>query len=341
MEGSPGRGVTLCIPSYNRAELIVETLDSICAQTYPDWEALVVDDGSTDASLSIIRSYAAREPRIRLMMRNREPKGAGTCRNIGVTTGRGKYVLFLDTDDVLAPFCLEQRVRVMEADPDLDFAIFPMLLFDRRTEEADRLWNVETGVDDLVRLLRLDPVCPGTGTLWRRDSFIRVGMWAEGLSMWQDIDLHLRAFTGGYRFTKHLHLRPDVYLRETDASLSRGSYHSDEKLAARRAVARSAVALLREAGKPQLLPEVRYLTSSVILGAASAGKLDIAREMRSWAVEQGVLTRAEALRFRAIELLRVTKLDRVGVARKIRDALASAFSVESNLGKVRVEPSHG
>lgn len=61
--------------------------------------------------------------------RDREPKGACTCRNIAVENARGRYVLFLDTDDLLAPFCLAQRVAVLDSQPDLDFAVFSMLLF--------------------------------------------------------------------------------------------------------------------------------------------------------------------------------------------------------------------
>lgn len=105
-----------------------------------------------------------------------------------------------------------------------------MLLLKGSHENADRLWNVETGEDDLLRLLRLDPICHGTGTLWRWEFFVRMGMWDETLRIWQDIDLHLRAFTEGYRFVKRFDLPSDVYLRETDSSLGRGEYHSREKL---------------------------------------------------------------------------------------------------------------
>lgn len=328
--------VTICIPSFNRADLVAETLDSILAQSDPRWEAIVVDDGSTDDSQAVISAYATRDRRVRLMTRGREPKGACTCRNIAAENARGRYVLFLDTDDLLAPHCLEQRIAVMEANPDADFAIFPMLLFQGNASSADRLWNVENGEDDLVRVLRMDPVCQGTGTLWRRDSFVRCGMWDEQLKLWQDIELHLRAFGGGYRFVKRLDLPPDVYIRETDTSLSRGGYHSREKLESRALVARKAVALLRERGRPELIPEVRHFASSVVLGAAAAGHLDIAQATRAWGIREGVFSSADAKRLRFAELARLSRLDRLSAIRELRDKLALSFQAKVTLGQVRV-----
>ncbi|MEO7366987.1 MAG: glycosyltransferase family A protein, partial [Gemmatimonadaceae bacterium] len=284
-----GVSVTLCIPSYNRANIVAETLDSILRQSRPDWEAVVVDDGSTDGSFEMIAGYARADSRIKLRKRDREPKGACTCRNLAVEQAAGRYVMFLDTDDLLAPFCIAQRVRVLDAAPNIDFAIFPMYVFKGSPGENKRLWNIETKEDVLLRLLRMDPICQGSGTLWRREAFIRCGPWDEELLIWQDIELHLRAFTGRFRCTTHFHLPPDVYLRESDNSLSRGQYYSREKLRSRAAVAKRAVNLLRQSGRDELIPNVRYLCSSVALGCAASGNLDLARDMRIWGKAEGVL----------------------------------------------------
>jgi glycosyltransferase involved in cell wall biosynthesis len=331
---SAGVSVTLCIPSYNRADLVEETLASIIQQTRTDWEAIVVDDGSTDGSLELIGSYASRDPRIKLRQRDREPKGACACRNIAVEHAAGRYVMFLDTDDLLAPFCIDQRVRVLDRDPQIDFAVFPMYVFKGKSGGEKRLWNIETKDGVLARLLRMDPICQGTGTLWRRDSFIRAGLWDEQLLIWQDIELHLRAFTGPFRFTTHFDLPPDVYLRESDSSLSRGQYYSREKLISRAAVAKRAVNLLRSSGRDELIPDVRYLCSSVALGASASGNLDLAREMRIWGKTEGVLTEREASRLRLAELARSSRLDRLGVVRGIRDRFARVFAVDNTVGRI-------
>jgi glycosyltransferase involved in cell wall biosynthesis len=330
--------VTICIPSFNREQLVSATLDSLLAQTFQEWEAIIVDDGSIDLSVQVINEYAARDSRIKLLTRHRGPKGACTCRNIAVENGRGRYVLFLDTDDLLAPYCLEQRVRALDTDPEKDFAIFSMFLFSGNPEDADRLWNVETGDDDLIRLLRLDPICQGTGTLWRKDAFVRAGMWNESLSVWQDIEFHLRAFSGDFDYVKRFDLPPDVYLRESDSSLSRGSYQSREKLESRAAVTKKAAELLRASGRANLLVEVRYFCSSVALGASGSNNLDIARDIRQWGLREGVLTSKEARALRMVELARVSRFDRLARGRRIREVVAQRFSAPSTVGHNHVVP---
>lgn len=332
--------VTLCIPSYNRADLVAETLDSLLAQTDTRWEALIVEDGSTDDSAAVVARYAARDSRIRLIDRPRGPKGACTCRNVAVERARGEYVMFLDTDDLLAPFCIEQRIRAMEARPELDFAIFPMLVFEGSPSNADRLWNVETPEDDLARLLRLDPICQGTGTIWRQESFVDVGLWNEELAIWQDIELHIRAFArasaGTLRYARRFDLPPDVLIRESPRSMSRSGYHSRFKLESRERVVREAVRLLRDAGRGDLVPDVRYLCADVVLSAASSGHFDLSRELRDWAEHEGVLTAREAARIALAEVLRRTRVDRLPPMRRLRAHLTRSFSTPPRIGVARV-----
>lgn len=124
--------VTIIIPCFNRAGLIPETLDSVLAQTYPHWEAIVVDDGSIDNSLQVVTGYCEKDKRIKLLERDREPKNASVCRNIGIENARGEYLIFLDSDDLLTPTCLAGRVEYMQNNPGLDFAVFQMEAFDHR-----------------------------------------------------------------------------------------------------------------------------------------------------------------------------------------------------------------
>ena len=105
-------------------------LDSLLAQTFEDFRVFVVDDQSTDRSLDILNDYSKKDKRINVYIRDREPKGAQTCRNIGFDLTIGaKFVVFFDNDDLVAPYCLEQRVRFMELHQELDYAIFPVLLY--------------------------------------------------------------------------------------------------------------------------------------------------------------------------------------------------------------------
>lgn len=225
--------VSIITPSFNRAYIIGETAESIFNQTYPNWEWVIVDDGSTDNSWEIIQEYAAKDERVKVFKREREPKGACVCRNTAVEKCTGDYLIFLDTDDLLAPYCLEQRVKAIEERQDCDFVIFPMLIFKKKPDDMMILWNVDTDEDDLNRILKGDPICQGTGTIWKKRAFQEIGMWKEDLMLWQDIELHIRSLLWPLKFAKRMDLPPDVFLRVSDDSLSRVGYYSGPKMLSR------------------------------------------------------------------------------------------------------------
>ena len=105
--------VSIIIPTYNRAHLIGETLDSILAQTYKNWECIIVDDGSTDNSAEVIGDYVRKDARFQYHHRAEDRlKGANACRNYGFELSKGEYLIFLDSDDFLATNCLKSRMSV-------------------------------------------------------------------------------------------------------------------------------------------------------------------------------------------------------------------------------------
>jgi len=107
--------VSIIIPTYNRAHLISETLDSVLSQTYANWECIVVDDGSTDNSLNIIQQYCERDDRFKFFARpSNRNKGASCCRNIGLENTKGKYIQFLDSDDLLSFNKIEGQVNSLK-----------------------------------------------------------------------------------------------------------------------------------------------------------------------------------------------------------------------------------
>ena len=126
-----------------------------------------MDDGSTDHSLEVIGKYVQRDPRCKLFVRDRGPKGACTCRNIGVDKSHANYLIFLDADDLLAPNCIEQRSAVMEQHQNLDLSIFPAAIFENEPYDVNKWWNIETDRDLLTRQLHQDAICQGTGCIWK------------------------------------------------------------------------------------------------------------------------------------------------------------------------------
>jgi glycosyltransferase involved in cell wall biosynthesis len=228
--------VSVIIPLYNRVNLIQETLQSVIDQTYPYWEAIVVDDGSTDGSYELVIKIAERDHRIKTFQRDRQPKGAPVCRNIGVNKSVGQFLIFLDSDDLLAPFCLEQRMNLYQENKTLDFIVLPTLLFSNKVNDLNVQWNIDTTKDDLLRFLGVDALWQTTGPLYKREVILKVGGFREDLPFWQDFDLHIRCLLTGLTYRKFFNHPPDNYHRKNyKDSISRTiSYTKDRQVLQRR-----------------------------------------------------------------------------------------------------------
>ena len=107
--------VSVVVPAYNRGDCIERALTSIQVQTHGNWEALVVDDGSTDATHDVVKGLGRRDPRIRLI-RHGENRGAQAARNSGIDAARGEWISFLDSDDTWLPHSLGARLSVAVAE---------------------------------------------------------------------------------------------------------------------------------------------------------------------------------------------------------------------------------
>lgn len=103
--------ISVIIPTYNRAHLLGETLDSVLNQTYKNWECIIIDDGSTDHTLELMKEYL-KDSRFSFIQRPEDKrKGACTCRNIGISNASGDYLQFLDSDDILASNKFESQLK--------------------------------------------------------------------------------------------------------------------------------------------------------------------------------------------------------------------------------------
>ena len=105
--------ISIIIPVYNTEPFLTQCLDSILGQTHADFEAIVVDDGSTDNSIDIVREYAGRDSRFRVIQQ--ENKGLSEARNAGIDVARGNWYTFVDSDDMVAPTFLETLLNAATA----------------------------------------------------------------------------------------------------------------------------------------------------------------------------------------------------------------------------------
>lgn len=120
--------VSIIIPSYNYGFVIGETLENLLAQSFQHWEALIVDDGSSDNTADVVAAFTARDNRIQYI---RQPNsGVSVARNLGFQRSRGKYIQFLDADDLLSRDKLAIQVEFLDQNPDVDIAYTDHLYFE-------------------------------------------------------------------------------------------------------------------------------------------------------------------------------------------------------------------
>ncbi len=185
--------ISIITPNFNSAQTIEATFSSIVCQTHNNWEWLIIDDGSTDSSPEMIMEFSNRDPRIRFIRRNNNPKGASVCRNIGIEHAIGDYLMFLDADDLLVPYCLEQRLYKMEENPYMDFGVFNMGMF--KNELGDMPGGINLYTDEAGDYIKLflsykipwSITCP----IWKR-SFIEQNRirFSEQYQRLQDPEFH-------------------------------------------------------------------------------------------------------------------------------------------------------
>lgn len=116
--------ISVIIPTYNRAHFISETLNSIIAQTYQNWECLIIDDGGTDNTLEVITPFLEKDKRFQYLKRpEKYLKGASGCRNHGLDIAKGDYIQFCDDDDLLHPMKLKLQLEPLFKNEELNFTI--------------------------------------------------------------------------------------------------------------------------------------------------------------------------------------------------------------------------
>lgn len=208
--------VSVVVPVYNGERYLREALDSMFAQTFQDFEAICVDDGSSDDSLALIREYGSR---VRVLS---QPNAGGcAARNEGVRQAVAPYVAFLDQDDRWYPRKLEQQVAVLEAEPDVVLVLCNSDRMDaegRMLQYGATLAERATLLDSpLGRLMEEDQLL-SSAILVRRDAFERAGMYDTELRGFEDFDLCARLKRQGpFKFLE----QSGMCYRVHQASLSR------------------------------------------------------------------------------------------------------------------------
>ncbi len=124
--------VSIIMPTYNSERFVAESIDSILAQTYPNWELIITDDCSTDNTREILKSYAEKDQRIKVQA-NEKNGGAGVSRNKSIASAQGRYISFCDSDDRWTPDKLEKQLQFMK-NKDVALCFAPYYSCDERSQ---------------------------------------------------------------------------------------------------------------------------------------------------------------------------------------------------------------
>lgn len=199
--------ISVVIPLYNKEQSITATLQSVLAQTYTDYEVIIVDDGSTDNSLNVVREYisslpslqerAGVRPLIRLI--HQENAGVSAARNAGILAAQGEYVAFLDADDLWTPDFLETLAALIRDYPDAGLYSLGYMVVGSQLPNNTEL---EAYNRDAYRGFEREPwsgdmdLNSGTSCS-RKERLIRVGMFDTRITHGEDIDFWWRLIIDG------------------------------------------------------------------------------------------------------------------------------------------------
>jgi glycosyltransferase involved in cell wall biosynthesis len=187
--------ISIIIPIYNRAHLIRETLDSIIAQTYSNWECIIVDDGSFDGSREVVLQYIETDDRFVLYDRPSDKlKGPSSCRNCGFTFSKGNYIQFFDSDDIMHPDHLKEKI---DSIGNADFVVCKLKEFyikfnnefNIMDEKEDNIYTDSIFEDFVMGSFPMMMVAP----MWKRKSILPYMPIREDMNLLEDHELFARA----------------------------------------------------------------------------------------------------------------------------------------------------
>ena len=193
---------SVIIPIYNARDTLEETVRSVLVQTDPDFELLLIDDGSRDDSLAVMITLACEDARIRIVAKDNQ--GVAMTRNLGIELARGALIAFLDADDLWHPEKLARHRELHNENPDVagSYARIAFLeadaanLADGRTQST-----VPSGDLGIEQVLGENPVCTTSNLVVTRDCIAQAGGFRAGMDHAEDQEWLARALSDGHRIT--------------------------------------------------------------------------------------------------------------------------------------------
>lgn len=219
--------ISIIIPVYNAGKYLAEALDSVLTQSAKPDDIIAVDDGSTDSSIKILETYSDRIT----IIRHEVNKGAGAARNTGIKNASGKWLSFLDADDLWMPHKLKDQMEFMQTHPEIDmvFGKVEQFISPELSEEHHQKLKTE---------LKIMPGYVAGTMLISKEKFEKAGYFNENLELGEHIDWFGRAKDLGLKY----HMMDRVMLRRrihtTNSGINKKQHLKDYTSLLREALAR-------------------------------------------------------------------------------------------------------
>ncbi|MFF4207942.1 glycosyltransferase family 2 protein [Streptomyces sp. NPDC001796] len=218
--------VSVVIPCHDYARYLPDAVSSVVAQTFRDWELVIVDDGSTDDTAEVAEGLIARHPDRRIRLLRQANAGVSAARNTGIEAAAGRYILPLDADDVIAPTMLEKTVGVLDGDPGIAIASTDVFTF-----TDDDLPPQAMPLPAYSRELMLQRLIMFYCSLYRREAWQAVGGYDETMRAGEDWDFWIGCVEHGFD-AHHIH-EPLFGARNKDTGLHLEAAENDLAIRAR------------------------------------------------------------------------------------------------------------
>lgn len=201
---------TILMSVYNDEQFVKEAINSVLSQLKEDMELLIIDDHSTDESSEILKDFADKSSRIRLI-RNEENKGLGYCLAIGTEKAKGKYIIRMDADDICLPDRFAKQINFLEENPDIDILGGGAIEIDeKRNQGLTR--RMPLSHEEIIKVIWANPFIHST-VAFRREKILNVGNYNAKIRRRQDYDLWFRCAKEGLQFANLA--EPLIYYRFT------------------------------------------------------------------------------------------------------------------------------
>ncbi|QWN35858.1 glycosyltransferase family 2 protein [Cobetia sp. 4B] len=199
--------VSVIIPTYNRESLVIDSLNSILEQSYRPIEIVLVDDGSTDNTVSVVRKWRNRigdHTDFTVNIVQQSNLGAPSARNLGIKKSKGRYIQFFDSDDLLDAKKIDIQVSYLKNNLNIDYVYARAQIFENVIGDTDKFIGSERS-GTIAGHMGAHALKTDLG-IYRRRIIEKMGFWNENMKVWQEGEYNLRLFTN----KANIHYMPEV-----------------------------------------------------------------------------------------------------------------------------------